>query len=173
MPFGFWVLGNTNPSPIHQSFTPLCLKCLSAFGFWGTKSTRATIEQGVAGLKCLSAFGFWGTADRPPRRRKDGTVSNAFRLLGSGERCGTHYPLRQGNRVSNAFRLLGSGELKGSVEATASEAVAVSNAFRLLGSGELPRIYEMFLAARAVSNAFRLLGSGELLSQSDNFARWV
>ena len=59
------------------------------------------------------------------------------------------------------------------MEATASEAVAVSNAFRLLGSGELPRIYEMFLAARAVSNAFRLLGSGELLSQSDNFARWV
>ena len=63
----------------------LSLKCLSAFGFWGTKAHELSIEELI-------------------------NVSNAFRLLGSGEP--STLPLRAATcaPVSNAFRLLGSGE---------------------------------------------------------------
>ena len=58
-------------------------------------------------------FGFWvlgnrgaGVAEQNNLRR----VSNAFRLLGSGERIWAgRSPRRHEDGVSNAFRLLGSG----------------------------------------------------------------
>ena len=40
------------------------------------------------------------------------------------------------SKVSNAFRLLGSGERGPVSNETSDSAVRVSNAFRLLGSGE-------------------------------------
>ena len=108
MPFGFWVLGNWSAAARAKALR-LCLKCLSAFGFWGT-GRRTDYRTSKPRLKCLSAFGFWGTYERPTYRVRKMRVSNAFRLLGSGELlvrlagpC-----LEQG--VSNAFRLLGSGE---------------------------------------------------------------
>ena len=63
----------------------LRLKCLSAFGFWGTGGITAKTDDRTRCLKCLSAFGFWGT--RPSAKCGDppNPVSNAFRLLGSGE----------------------------------------------------------------------------------------
>ena len=86
MPFGFWVLGNAREGIAIRAALEEGLKCLSAFGFWGTRESE---EQGKAqpgGLKCLSAFGFWGTSSWVETRRlHDGMVSNAFRLLGSGE----------------------------------------------------------------------------------------
>ena len=87
------------------------LKCLSAFGFWGTRlpdhrhrqrrlgvsnafrllgsgeqsANRGGADPPVVGLKCLSAFGFWGTAQCHRAFHLGGyIVSNAFRLLGSG-----------------------------------------------------------------------------------------
>ena len=60
MPFGFWVLGNP-PQKKNQSKKNESLKCLSAFGFWGTP-----IHRQYTNLSRRS-------------------VSNAFRLLGSGE----------------------------------------------------------------------------------------
>ena len=63
-------------------------------------------------------------------------------------------------RVSNAFRLLGSGEREAVTEAEI-DMVSVSNAFRLLGSGEPGGWWQKTSPIGAVSNAFRLLGSGE------------
>ena len=60
-------------------------------------------------LKCLSAFGFWGTGLLPQEPKLFGCVSNAFRLLGSGEQV-EGQTIELPNHVSNAFRLLGSGE---------------------------------------------------------------
>ena len=58
MPFGFWVLGNRKQG--NRDAALLSLKCLSAFGFWGTSRLLVYLENN-SGLKCLSAFGFWGT----------------------------------------------------------------------------------------------------------------
>ena len=56
MPFGFWVLGNHSPPPPQQIFGGRRLKCLSAFGFWGTvwicpADLLPTLSQ--------MPFGFW------------------------------------------------------------------------------------------------------------------
>ena len=87
MAFGFWVLGNTiSPAPIANCANGR-LKCLSAFGFWGTEHTPdAGKRHSKSRLKCLSAFGFWGTQQRDDITCANCQVSNAFRLLGSGER---------------------------------------------------------------------------------------
>ena len=111
MPFGFWVLGNKHAVCTMAYLTPHGLKCLSAFGFWGTKS----FPQGQV----------WRH-----------NVSNAFRLLGSGEPKNGRWMRGEGMRVSNAFRLLGSGEQIIYGTRNRSEKHTVSNAFRLLGSGE-------------------------------------
>jgi len=88
-------------------------------------------------------------------------VSNAFRLLGSGElqQLAKERGLSM-TEVSNAFRLLGSGEREISVEWRPAKN-AVSNAFRLLGSGEPLLLKWRPCVVFPVSNAFRLLGSGE------------
>ena len=59
-------------------------------------------------------------------------VSNAFRLLGSGEPSYSKIVSDLTRLVSNAFRLLGSGEPR----PRSNDRASVSNAFRLLGSGE-------------------------------------
>jgi len=38
MPFGFWVLGNSKRKPLNRRKSLKSLKCLSAFGFWGTEN---------------------------------------------------------------------------------------------------------------------------------------
>ena len=82
--FGFW---GTGRDLSHGPTIPRGLKCLSAFGFWGTGQPsvwRASVRR--SRLKCLSAFGFWGTAALEDSLEwGDFHVSNAFRLLGSGE----------------------------------------------------------------------------------------
>ena len=107
MPFGFWVLGDRSGS-IGHTFPKASLKCLSAFGFWGTlyvflkvivnvsrsqmpfgfwvlgDSNPPALQRLLHCLKCLSAFGFWGTYQAKPSTKKRHGVSNAFRLLGSG-----------------------------------------------------------------------------------------
>ena len=111
MPFGFWVLGNIHTPKLGYKVINNSLKCLSAFGFWGTlimsasilpadchvsnafrllgsgELTNAEIETMwmMPSLKCLSAFGFWGTAKSEAKAKAKKAVSNAFRLLGSGE----------------------------------------------------------------------------------------
>ena len=61
MPFGFWVLGNSEKDVLKQQVKRVSLKCLSAFGFWGTLHSHPSSEGHDMCLKCLSAFGFWGT----------------------------------------------------------------------------------------------------------------
>ena len=114
MPFGFWVLGNRAAKPEGLSGW---IRSQMPFGFW---------VLGNAARVCLAALHIW--------------------------------------QVSNAFRLLGSGELKPSTISNASYG-AVSNAFRLLGSGELDERQQRQGRKDSVSNAFRLLGSGELMTQ--------
>ena len=85
MPFGFWVLGNHSTTTTISSTAQSRLKCLSAFGFWGTTRIYKTPHPPPPRLKCLSAFGFWGTEVRIAELVFESGVSNAFRLLGSGE----------------------------------------------------------------------------------------
>ena len=84
MPFGFWVLGN--------------------------KQLTTRFASSICCLKCLSAFGFWGTPSKKMKKHLYHCVSNAFRLLGSGEPKGFAQRILKALWVSNAFRLLGSGE---------------------------------------------------------------
>jgi len=135
MPFGFWVLGNSawkNP-PYRQ---PICLKFLSAFGFWGTIIKKTDGGRVMASLKFLSAFGFWGTLSSHKLSKiaalslkflsafgfwgtEDGTIEvpaggqslkclSAFGFWGTAEALGSG--IKKASIVSNAFRLLGSGE---------------------------------------------------------------
>ena len=69
--------------------------------------------------------------------------------------------IRRITNVSNAFRLLGSGELTLRAIHLGLAQMLVSNAFRLLGSGELAPVTSRVFHLPLVSNAFRLLGSGE------------
>ena len=69
MPFGFWVLGNAQGRKNGKGLLRSSLKCLSAFGFWGTNQTQRQPTRGLS-------------------------VSNAFRLLGSGERSDTDFSLQ-------------------------------------------------------------------------------
>ena len=134
MPFGFWVLGNRHLIRHTPSILWGGLKCLSAFGFWGTskraRRTPCKVSQMPFGFWVLGnnqtqhnkqrqlwrsqmPFGFWVLGNFPVSRPKLGEitgVSNAFRLLGSGEP--SPFDIRQEGKkfVSNAFRLLGSGE---------------------------------------------------------------
>ena len=57
-------------------------------------------------------FGFWVLGNQIGKFEAEGLnlVSNAFRLLGSGERLILGKRERSSFLVSNAFRLLGSGE---------------------------------------------------------------
>ena len=111
MPFGFWVLGNAghdHPSHAPKGGVSNAFRLLGS-GERGTRSPKPRSQR--RSLKCLSAFGFWGTERNLPKGKFINSVSNAFRLLGSGERSdrgGAHPPVVV---VSNAFRLLGSGEL--------------------------------------------------------------
>ena len=113
-------------------------------------------------------------------------VSNAFRLLGSGERHQIRQQRRDQLRVSNAFRLLGSGEQSGSsvASSTAKPCLKCLSAFGFWGTESVEAAAMMWLGESQmpfgfwvlgnrggcqpgghffprVSNAFRLLGSGE------------
>ena len=85
-------------------------------------------------------------------------VSNAFRLLGSGELSMPLGPVffPFGSQMPFGFWVLGNASQENTTDANG----VVSNAFRLLGSGE-PRSAANFIFSYCVSNAFRLLGSGE------------
>ena len=114
------------------------------------------------GLKCLSAFGFWGTALGTAEAYKAihrSQMPFGFWVLGNGENA---MKARRPFSVSNAFRLLGSGELGGGAEQTMK--IHVSNAFRLLGSGE--RITDeaaLEIAKRSqMPFGFWVLGNGPL-----------
>ena len=110
MPFGFWVLGNFwRPAEPHEHKRGL--KCLSAFGFWGTSSTFTKARFQPA--RSQMPFGFWVLGNCELVRiiaDINISVSNAFRLLGSGELKPQSLLLAGHSHVSNAFRLLGSGE---------------------------------------------------------------
>ena len=83
MPFGFWVLGDQSQ---HDSVIAMIPRSQMPFGFWvlGDTAPRRTESNMELRLKCLSAFGFWGTKGRVATIANDKKVSNAFRLLGSG-----------------------------------------------------------------------------------------
>ena len=134
MPFGFWVLGDYNQT---KRYLSEFIRVSNAFRLLGSGERRRRYGYQFScwqRLKCLSAFGFWGTRKDSFKASKKTLVSNAFRLLGSGEltRRANLQPLCL---VSNAFRLLGSGE-PWEAFANACHRRNVSNAFRLLGSGE-------------------------------------
>ena len=62
MPFGFWVLGNVQSGISIQAFV---IESQMPFGFWvlgNQSSTTFKLLGSRLGLKCLSAFGFWGTS---------------------------------------------------------------------------------------------------------------
>ena len=138
MPFGFWVLGNLCPVQSTASLHRLGLKCLSAFGFWGTTRIESRINEA--------------------QRR----VSNAFRLLGSGELLAGQYESALPQAVSNAFRLLGSGERIPSSGGTNTAHPASQMPFGFWVLGNILFLCEVG-RVHGVSNAFRLLGSGEQL----------
>ena len=89
----------------------------------------------IPGLKCLSAFGFWGTLYLSTNCSGSGGVSNAFRLLGSGELRPSFRNSPRYNPVSNAFRLLGSGEQNlAKIKATWPEMSQMPFGFWVLGN---------------------------------------
>ena len=97
MPFGFWVLGNAQGRKNGKGLLRSSLKCLSAFGFWGTPGTTHTA---FVQFESQMPFGFWvlGDCDRPNDYcHAWNTVSNAFRLLGSGGREEIQTELNFGN----------------------------------------------------------------------------
>ena len=62
MPFGFWVLGNAMRNQQTEMIEALSQM---PFGFWvlGNRKAQALAQYvDTHGLKCLSAFGFWGTS---------------------------------------------------------------------------------------------------------------
>ena len=63
MPFGFWVLGDSLKNGWRRSGRPQGLKCLSAFGFWGTVATRNV--RALARHRSQMPFGFWVLGDFP------------------------------------------------------------------------------------------------------------
>ena len=137
------------------------LKCLSAFGFWGTKHNTTSYSEAQHRLKCLSAFGFWGTITTLRDLRSKVRVSNAFRLLGSWELT-PYQSVPKSSKLSQmpfGFWVLGDGTLATGMMASRRR---VSNAFRLLGSGGLRTFLKACEIRNRVSNAFRLLGSGGL-----------
>ena len=112
-------------------------------------------------------FGFWVLGNgREGQEFHDewSRVSNAFRLLGSGEpRQGWDDPSRFAlSQMPFGFWVLGNDASKNALLSVA----AVSNAFRLLGSGELEPFFWVCHEIIWVSNAFRLLGSGEPCMES-------
>ena len=120
-----------------QCRSALSLKCLSAFGFWGTSPSTQAQAKPPSCLKCLSALGFWGTPLFRPFAHTLHTWSQmpfGFWVLGNCSR--TPKSPARADPVSNAFRLLGSGELGQRTGQSRATCYAVSNAFRLLGSGE-------------------------------------
>ena len=163
MPFGFWVLGNLTAISSNVKTGPIRLKCLSAFGFWGTDvlikhnidkaksqmpfgfwvlgngdTIKLVTCQAYQSLKCLSAFGFWGTLPSHRRNEHANQVSNAFRLLGSGERCTKQAISKVATKSQMPFGFWVLGNSNGQMKIYL-EVLAVSNAFRLLGSGEQHR----------------------------------
>ena len=108
MPFGFWVLGNLEALQILFS----AIVSQMPFGFW-------VLGNGMRLRNVLSLS----------------AVSNAFRLLGSGEpssRRATPAP-SLGSQMPFGFWVLGN---HGKSKKSARQRAQVSNAFRLLGSGE-------------------------------------
>ena len=110
MPFGFWVLGN-NGATSYDMADDIVSNAFRLLGSGEQEKRQSESKDSNSRLKCLSAFGFWGTKKPTylsPLPSKQ--VSNAFRLLGSGEQ--DFAPITRGasDPVSNAFRLLGSGE---------------------------------------------------------------
>ena len=136
MPFGFWVLGNGGGAIV------ICgrctgLKCLSAFGFWGTLDEQVgSSGRQTNRLKCLSAFGFWGTLTS---KQQSMCPSTSLKCLSAFGFWGTHGIARSiGANLSLSqmpfgFWVLGNDEAE---VRRVVERIVVSNAFRLLGSGE-------------------------------------
>ena len=64
MPFGFWVLGNLGK--LSQTLAIVAMSQMP-FGFW-VLGNLDRLQMGYfpihTSLKCLSAFGFWGTRKR-------------------------------------------------------------------------------------------------------------
>ena len=110
-------------------------------------------------------FGFWVLGNRSSHRQLHPArraVSNAFRLLGSGERSlgwAMAWPMNIMSQMPFGFWVLGNSS---NALMSATPLPSVSNAFRLLGSGELRlSALQSKSTSATVSNAFRLLGSGE------------
>ena len=186
MPFGFWVLGNP-PLPIIKKLAEITSQM--PFGFWvlGNLRSKSSTELLFPSLKCLSAFGFWGTLLKTPKQWAQRAVSNAFRLLGSGELSPTTLNTKERTmclKCLSAFGFWGTQWAQRAASDFPSICLKclsafgfwgtqwnllpscwwqsqVSNAFRLLGSGERHHLFCVCLCSTQVSNAFRLLGSGE------------
>ena len=112
-------------------------------------------------------FGFWVLGNDENRRTGEkirGLVSNAFRLLGSGEHQVRTRSRRSKIFVSNAFRLLGSGERNRLRSGCLHAALESQMPFGFWVLGNSPSTRKPGSASR-VSNAFRLLGSGELSTE--------
>ena len=136
MPFGFWVLGNGQPSVWRASVRRSRLKCLSAFGFWGTYTRVTSVRLLVTSLKCLSAFGFWGTF---PRVGGPTQLIPRLKCLSAFGFWGTSGGNRHSVEVSLCLKCLSAFGFWGTVPCAINcltSPIGVSNAFRLLGSGE-------------------------------------
>ena len=112
MPFGFWVLGNLCDE---QGAAPASVVS-NAFRLLGSgERILLALDLDATLPRSQMPFGFWvlgNTANIACFERLLQAVSNAFRLLGSGERKTLIPSDLQDLQVSNAFRLLGSGERK-------------------------------------------------------------
>ena len=135
MPFGFWVLGNENnliyvavTRAVSNAFRLLgsgeqrqlfrvaagasgCLKCLSAFGFWGTMKKIKNLTPHPLSLKCLSAFGFWGTMEGIAKAKTEGEMSQmpfGFWVLGNCTAKRSPFSKLPGLKCLSAFGFWGT-----------------------------------------------------------------
>ena len=113
-------------------------------------------------IKSQMPFGFWVLGNKKTRHsisKRNALVSNAFRLLGSGEQFLQNNCL-QVICVSNAFRLLGSGEPSLTNSPSGKwRGLKCLSAFGFWGTCRCWNQTQH--NKQRVSNAFRLLGSGE------------
>ena len=167
MPFGFWVLGNLAAELVLFDH---CVESQMPFGFWvlGNMDIREKVLLKI--LVSQMPFGFWVLGNKllPFAGGRDLGVSNAFRLLGSGEQ-GSPSTRKPGSRsVSNAFRLLGSGEhdLKPNKPTKPTKCLKCLSAFGFWGTEYFYYSNTFFAAQSQMPFGFWVLGNSLFVRHS-------
>ena len=113
MPFGFWVLGNKKSMAKGRRDK---IMSQMPFGFWvlGNFLRRRQLKiQRSLSLKCLSAFGFWGTSEihfNIQRITETSQMPFGFWVLGNPKSCKTGLLIMSMSQMPFGFWVLGNGQ---------------------------------------------------------------